>query len=70
MEQYASLSHTPWEGKYPVVLIPQGRRRPLYALRRRHLGEVWRRGAEQTESRSEAGHWRPAPVPMLSAMPP
>ena len=53
MDEYESLSHSKWECKYHVVFIPKGRRRALYGELRRHLGEVFRRLAEQKESRAE-----------------
>jgi putative transposase len=37
---------------------------------RRYLGEVFRRWAEQKESRIEEGHLRPDHVPMMIAIPP
>jgi putative transposase len=70
MDQYESLSHTKWECKYHVVFIPKGRRRTLYTHLRRHLGEVFRRLAEQKESRIEEGHLLPDHVHMLRAIPP
>ena len=56
MDDYESLSHSKWECKYHVVFIPKCRRKTLYAELRRHLGEVFRRLAEQKESRIEEGH--------------
>ena len=47
MDEYESLSHSKWECKYHVVFIPKGRRRTLYGELRQHLGEVFRRLAEQ-----------------------
>ena len=47
MDDYESLSHSKWECKYHVVFIPKCRRKTLYAELRRHLGEVFRRLAEQ-----------------------
>jgi putative transposase len=70
MDQYESLSHTKWECKYHVVFIPKGRRRTLYTHLRRHLGEVFRRLAEQKERRIEEGHLLPDHVHMLLAIPP
>ncbi len=70
MDQYESLSHTKWECKYHVVFIPKGRRRTLYAHLRRYLGDVFRRLAEQKESRIEEGHLLPDHVHMLIAIPP
>jgi REP element-mobilizing transposase RayT len=51
MDEYDSLSHSKWECKYHVVFIPKCRRRTLYEQLRPHLGEVFRRLAEQKESR-------------------
>jgi len=42
----------------------------LYQELRRHLGEVFRRLAEQTESQIEEGHLRPDHVHMMIAIPP
>ena len=56
MDEYESLSHTKWECKYHVMFIPKCRRKTLYAQLRPHLGEVFKRLAEQKESRIEEGH--------------
>ncbi len=56
MDDYESLSHSKWECKYHVVFIPKCRRKTLYVELRRHLGEVFRKLAEQKESRIEEGH--------------
>ncbi|MCU0663584.1 MAG: transposase, partial [Myxococcota bacterium] len=55
MDDGESLSHTKWECKYHVVFIPKCRRKTLYGELRRHLGEVFKRLAEQKESRVEEG---------------
>ncbi|MCM8640190.1 transposase, partial [Accumulibacter sp.] len=55
MDESESLSHSKWECKYHVVFIPKCRRRTLYEQLRRHLGEVFRKLAEQRESRIEEG---------------
>jgi len=39
-----------------MVFIPKCRRKTLYKELRQHLGEVFRKLAEQKESRIEAGH--------------
>src|ERR1019366_6912214 len=56
MDEYESLSHSKWECKYHVVFIPKCRRKVLYGNLRRHLGEVFRKLAEQKECRIEKGH--------------
>ena len=70
MDEYESLSHTKWECLYHVVFIPKYRRRALYRELRRHLGEVFRRLAEQKESRVEEGHLMPDHVHMMLRIPP
>ena len=44
-----SLSHSKWECKYHVIFIPKCRRKTLYKELRQHLGEVFRRLAEQKQ---------------------
>ena len=70
MDKFESLSHTAWDCKYHVVFIPKCRRRTLYKQLRQHLGEVFRRLAEQRESRVEEGHLMPDRVHMMLAIPP
>jgi putative transposase len=70
MDEYESLSHTKWECKYHVVFIPKYRRKTLYGSLRRHLGEVFRKLAEQKESRIEEGHLLADHVHMMIAIPP
>ena len=70
MDEYQSLSHTKWDCKYHVIFIPKYRRRALYGQLRRHLGEVFRKLAEQKESRVEEGHLMPDHVHMMIAIPP
>lgn len=70
MDEYESLNHTQWECLYHVVFIPKCRRRRLYGELRRHLGEVFRRLAEQKESRVEEGHLMADHVHMMLRIPP
>ena len=70
MDEYESLCHTKWECKYHVVFIPKCRRKTLYAQLRKELGEVFRRLAQQKESRIEEGHLMSDHVHMMIAMPP
>jgi len=65
MDEYESLSHSKWECKYHVVFIPKCRRKVLYGSLRKHLGEVFRKLAEQKESRIEEGHPYAAQLPRL-----
>ena len=70
MDEYESLSHSKWECKYHVVFIPKCRRKTLYGQLRQYLGEVFRKLAEQKESRIEEGHLLPDHVHMMISIPP
>ena len=70
MPDSATLSHTKWDGKSPVVFSPKYRRKALYHELRWHLGEVCRALAAQQECRIEAGHWMADHVHMLLSIPP
>jgi putative transposase len=70
MDAFESLNHSKWECKYHVVFIPKCRRKTLYFQLRRYLGEVFRKLAEQKESRIEEGHLLPDHVHMMIAIPP
>jgi putative transposase len=70
MDEYKSLSHAKWECLYHVVFIPKCRRRTLYVELRKYLGDVFRRLAEQKESRVEEGHLMRDHVHMMLRIPP
>ena len=70
MTNYKSLQHTKWECKYHVVFIPKYRKKEIYGSLRRNLGEVFRRLAEQKESRIEEGHLQSDHVHMMISIPP
>ena len=70
MPDSETLSHTKWDCKCHVVLIPQYRRKALSHELRRHLGEVFRALAEQKECRIEEGHLMADHVHRLLSMPP
>jgi putative transposase len=59
MDELESLNHSRWECKYHGVFIPKCRRKTLYVQLRQYLGEVFRKLAEQKESRIEEGHLMP-----------
>ena len=79
MDEYESLSHTKWECKYHVVFtwcschvvfIPKCRRKTLYVGLRKHLGEVFKRLAQEKESQIEQEHRMSDHVHMLIAISP
>ena len=70
MDELDSLSHSKWECKYHVVFISKCRCKTLYEQLRQCLGELFRKLAEQKESRSEEGHLMPDHFHMLISNPP
>jgi len=70
MDEYESLSHSKWECKYHLIFIPKCRRKTLYKDLRQHLGEVFRRLAEQEQSRIEEGHLMADHVHMMISIQP
>jgi putative transposase len=69
MHEYESVSHTKWNCKYHVVFIPKCRRRTIYGQLRPHLGEVFRKLAQQKESRIEEGHLLADHVQWIALLP-
>ena len=57
MHQYGNLSPSKWANIGHMVFIPKGCCRALCAQLRQHLGEFFRRLAEQQKRRAEEGHW-------------
>ena len=41
MKEYQSLSHTRWDCKYHVVFIPKRRKKRVFGVLRKHLGEMF-----------------------------
>jgi putative transposase len=70
MDEYESLGHAKWECKIPRGFIPKCRRKTLYGALRKHLGEVFRKLAEQKECRIEEGHLLPDHVHIMISIPP
>ena len=70
MDEFECLSHTKWDCKYHVIFIPKYRRKALYGQLRQHLGEVFKKLAQQKESRIEEGHLMVDHVHMMIAIPP
>jgi putative transposase len=70
VDDLESLSHTQWECKYHVVFIPKCRRNVLYEQLRKHLGDLFKRLAEQKESKVLEGHLCIDHVHMLLSVPP
>jgi REP-associated tyrosine transposase len=70
MRRTGSLNHSSWECKYHVVFIPKYRKKSIFGRIRSELGEIFRRLAEQKESRIEEGHLMLDHVHMMISIPP
>ena len=42
MKEYQSLSHTRWGSKYHVVFIPKRRKKLIFGVLRKYLGDIFR----------------------------
>ena len=67
---WKSLAHSRWECKYPVVFIPNYRRKALYGEIRQSLGAIFHELARQKEWRIVEGHLLADPVHMGLEIPP
>jgi putative transposase len=70
MKEYQSLAHTRWDCKYHVVFIPKRRKKKVFGVLRRQLGEVFRELAKHKESEVVEGHLMPDHVHMCLSIPP
>jgi len=70
MEDCKNLNHSRWQCKYHIVFIPKYRRRKLYGIIKKHLGDAFHRLAKQKECWIEEGPIRPDHVHMLLNVPP
>ena len=65
-ELYQSLSHSKWDCKYHVVLVPKRRRKAIFGQTRRQLGTIFHSLARQKDE----GHLMSDHVHMCIAIPP
>ena len=70
MKNYRSLNHTRWDCKYHVVFIPKRRKKQIYGVLRKHLGEVFHELARQKECKIEEGHLHLDYVHICISIPP
>ena len=64
------LNHSTWECKYHVVFTPKYRRKALFGVIRKELGDVFRRLAAQKGCKIEEGHLLPDHVHVMMSIPP
>ena len=69
-ELYQSLSHSKWDCKYQVVVVPKYRRKVMFGDIRKFLGPIFHELARQKECRIVEGHLMPDHVHMCIEIPP
>ena len=70
MKEYQSLSHTRWDCKYHVVFIPKKRKKKIFGVLRKPLGEILPELARHQESKIVEGHLMPDHVHICISIPP
>ena len=70
MKEYQSLSHTRWDCKYHVVFIPKRRKKWIFGVLRRQLGEIFHELARHKESKIVEGHLMGDHVHVCLSIPP
>ena len=70
MKEYQSLTHTRWDCKYHVVFIPKKRKKRIFGVLRKHLGEIFHELAGHKEAKIVEGHIMPDHVHMCISIPP
>jgi putative transposase len=69
-ELYQSLSHSKWDCKYHIVLVPKYRRKVMFGEIRKFLEPIFHELARQKECRMIEGHLMPDHVHMCIEIPP
>ena len=69
MKEYQSLSHTRWDCKYHLVFIPKRRKKRVFEVLRRQLGEIFHELASHKESKIVEGHMMADHVHMQCSRP-
>ena len=70
MHDWRSLSHSRWDCKYHVVIVPKYRKKKLFGKFRRHVGEIIRDLCKQRRIDLLEGHLMPDHIHMLLSVPP
>ena len=70
MDDYSSLSHTQWECKYHVVIIPKCRKQVLYGQIKKGLGRVLVDLANRKECQIEKGSFQADHIHIVISIPP
>ena len=59
MTQQHHQNHATWECKYHVVFIPKYRKKTIFGVIKKRLGDVFHELARRRESKIEEGHLMP-----------
>ena len=70
MHDWRSLSHTKWECKYHVVIVPKYRKKRLYGRFRERVGEILKDLSRQKGVKLIEGHLMPDHIHMCLSVPP
>ena len=70
MHDWRSLSHTRWDCKYHIVIVPKYRQKKLYGKFRRQVGEILKELCRQKGVELLEGHLMPDHIHMCSSVPP
>ena len=70
MKEYQSLSHTRWDCKYHVVVIPKKRKKKIFGMLRKQLGEIFHELARHQEAKIVEGHLMSDHVHICISIPP
>ena len=70
MKEYQSFAHTRWDCKYHVVFIPKKRKKRIFGVLRKHLGEIFHELAVHKEAKIVEGHIMADHVHMCISIPP
>lgn len=62
-----SLSHTSWNCKYHIVLVPKYRRKVIYGKLRKNIGKILRTLCDYKHVEISEGHAMPDHIHMISA---
>jgi len=70
MHDWRSLSHTRWDCKYHIVIVPKYRQKKLYGKFRRQVGEILKELCRQKGVELLEGHLMPDHIHMCLSVPP
>jgi putative transposase len=53
MKDHQKIHHTKWDYKYKIVFVPKGRKKKIFGVQRKDLGDLFHELATQKELRIE-----------------